>query len=136
MKYSLLLCAGIFASSYILLAFTTADFQTEPWEVPAKYEKMKNPTTSDKASLKVGKKLYNKHCKSCHGSEGLGDGSKAAQLDTPSGDFTADSFVTQSDGALFYKSKIGRDDMPSFEKKIPYDEDIWHVVNYMRTMAE
>lgn len=136
MKYSLLMCFGIFVSSYILLAFTTADLQTEPWEVPAKYEKMKNPTTSDKASLKVGKKLYNKHCKSCHGSEGLGDGSKAAQLDTPSGDFTADSFVIQSDGALFYKSKIGRDEMPSFEKKIPYDEDIWHVVNYMRTMAE
>ena len=136
MKMKLIATFLIIFVGIIFLSFTYEGSQTEPWEVPAKYEKMTNPQDADKASLKEGKKIYNKHCKSCHGSEGLGDGSKAAQLDTPCGDFTADSFVAQSDGSLFYKSKIGRDEMPSFEKKIPYDEDIWHVVNYMRTMAE
>ncbi len=116
----------------LLFAFTTVNDQDE-WEVPGKYERMENPYSADKESLKVGKSLYNKHCKSCHGNEGLGDGSKAAQLETPCGDFTAEAFQSQSDGAVFYKSKFGRGDMPSFEKKIPYDEDIWHVVNYMRT---
>lgn len=118
---------------FIAFQAFTATFQTKPWKVPEQFEKMKNPVAADKESLSIGKSLYNKHCKSCHGNEGLGDGPKAAQLDTPSGDFTAEEFTSQSDGALFYKSKEGRDDMPTFTKKIPDDEDIWHIVNYIRT---
>ena len=117
----------------LIFAAFSIDDQTEPWDVPPKYEKMKNPYPANKESLKIGKSVYNKHCKSCHGAEGLGDGPKAAQLDTPSGDFSSEEFHGQTDGSLFYKSKIGRGDMPNYEKKIPYDEDIWHCVNYMRT---
>ena len=106
----------------------------DPWEVPAKYDKMENPVTADKESIALGKSLYNKHCKSCHGKEGLGDGPKADELDTPSGDFTSDEFKSQSDGALFYKSLEGRDDMPTYKKKIPDEEDMWSVVNYLRTL--
>ncbi|MDH3648775.1 MAG: cytochrome c [Saprospiraceae bacterium] len=120
----------LFFACVAFFAFNTS--QTE-WTVPEKYEKMANPVASDKESLSIGKSIYNQHCKSCHGKEGLGDGSKAAQLDTPAGDFTAPEFAEQSDGALFYKSWIGRDEMPNFEKKIPDEEDVWHVVNYMRT---
>ena len=75
-----------------------------------------------------------KHCKSCHGSKGLGDGSKAAQLETLAGDFSLDSFKENSDGALFYMSFIGRDEMPNFEKKISDDEDRWAIINYVRTL--
>lgn len=114
------------------VAFTTSE-QKKPWDVPDKYVKMENPVTADNASLKTGKKLWGKHCGSCHGKEGLGDGSKAKMLDTPAGDFTTDAFQSQSDGTLFYKTKFGRDDMPGYEKKIPYDEDLWHLVNYMRS---
>ena len=62
-----------------------------------------------------------------------GDGPKAAQLDTESGDFTVAAFQSQTDGALFYKTSEGRKDMPSFKKKIADQNDIWAVVNYMRT---
>jgi mono/diheme cytochrome c family protein len=133
MKNSLIVTALLIVSTLILLSFTMKPSQTTPWEVPEKYQKMENPIKSDANSLKDGKKLYNLHCKSCHGKEGLGDGSKAAQLDTPAGDFTAESFATQTDGALFYKSKFGRDEMPNYEKKIPYDEDMWSIINWMRT---
>jgi mono/diheme cytochrome c family protein len=122
----------VFAAVFISATISSSD--NDPWEVPAKYEKMKNPQEANAESLKTGKQLWNKHCGSCHGKEGLGDGSKAAQLDTPCGDFTTDKFQAQSDGSLFYKTKFGRDEMPGYEKKIPYDEDLWHVVNYMRTM--
>lgn len=131
MKTKLLVTTLLLMGLFILSSSTF--MQTKPWEVPAKYVKMENPYKADDASLKIGKKVYNKHCGSCHGKEGLGDGSKAAQLDTPSGDFTLAEFQSQTDGALFYKSKFGRDEMPNFEKKIPYDEDLWHTVNYMRT---
>jgi len=133
MKNSLFVIAILAISTAILFSFTIEPSQTTPWEAPDKYQKMENPEKADAASLKIGKKLYNLHCKSCHGKEGLGDGSKAAQLDTPAGDFTDDSFIDQSDGSLFYKSKFGRDEMPNYEKKLPYDEDIWHIVNWMRT---
>ncbi len=131
MKNKILLIVALVIGTMILYSFV-ADTQ-DPWPVPAKYEKMKNPVNADSESLAIGKSLYNKHCKSCHGKEGLGDGPKAAQLDTPSGDFTADEFISQSDGALFYKTLEGRDDMPSFKKKIPDAEDVWSVVNYIRT---
>jgi mono/diheme cytochrome c family protein len=113
------------------MAFTFKDDQVKPWPVPEKYQKMKNTVKYDK---KVATTLWVKHCKSCHGKEGKGDGPKAAQLDTPSGDFSTPAFQKQSDGALFYKSWIGRDDMPNYEKKIPDQDDVWQLVHYMREM--
>lgn len=125
--FILLLSGGLFFSMMEIP-------QGKPWPVPEKFQNMKNPVPSDKESLSIGKSLYNRHCKSCHGNEGYGDGPKAAQLDTPSGDFTAESFQAQTDGAIFYKTKEGREDMPTFDKKITNEEDIWCVVNYVRTL--
>lgn len=136
MKNAIIKIFSIMLLTMVFWAFTEMPDQNSKWVVPDKYNKMENPYEADKESLKIGKRLWSKHCKSCHGSEGLGDGSKAATLDTPAGDFTADAFTSQTDGALFYKSKFGKGDMPNYEKKIPYDEDIWHLVNFMRTFAE
>lgn len=107
--------------------------QTSSWTVPASANAKTNPVKADKSSLSIGKSLYTKHCASCHGKSGLGDGPKAAQLDTDSGDFSSAAFQRQTDGALFYKTMEGRGDMPSYKKKIPDEEDIWHLVNYMRS---
>lgn len=107
--------------------------QVQSWAVPESANKKLNLVKADKESLGIGKTLYQKHCASCHGKKGLGDGPKAAQLDTPSGDFSSNAFQSQTDGSLFYKTVEGRGDMPSYKKKIPDDEDIWHLVNYMRT---
>lgn len=119
--------------AFLLLSFVTRKFN-DPWPVPEKYQKMANPVKSDAESLAKGKALWGQHCKSCHGTKGKGDGPKAAQLDTECGDFTTADYQKQSDGALFYKTYEGRKDMPSFKKKIPEQDDIWAVVNYMRTM--
>ncbi len=115
--------------------YSFTDEVQEEWVVPEEYEKMKNPT-DPKVDLAIGKSLYNKHCKSCHGKEGYGDGPKADEVEGDLGDFSSEEFHAQSDGAIFYKSYIGRDDMPNYEKKIPDEEDMWLVVNYMRTMKE
>ena len=115
-----------------LMAFMPKN-QNDPWPVPDKYKNMPNPVKSNATSLATGKELYTQHCKSCHGTKGKGDGPKAAQLDTESGDFTVAAFQSQTDGALFYKTSEGRKDMPSFKKKIADQNDIWAVVNYMRT---
>lgn len=119
--------------SFVLFSFSS--FVQEEWKVPEKYEKMKNPTDPE-VDKSIGKSLYSKHCKSCHGKTGLGDGTKADEVDGELGDFSTAEFQAQSDGAIFYKSYIGRDDMPNYEKKIPDEEDVWLVVNYVRTLAE
>ena len=120
--------------SFGLFSFTK--FVQDEWKVPAKYQSMKNPTEANDENIAIGKNLYSKHCKSCHGKEGLGDGTKADEVDGDLGDFSSEEFQSQSDGALFYKSYFGRDDMPNYEKKIPEEEDMWLVVHYMRTLKE
>ena len=118
--------------SFALYSFTSLD--QDEWKVPAKYESMKNPT-NPKTDLDIGKSLYSKHCKSCHGKEGLGDGTKADEVEGDLGDFSSAKFQKQSDGAIFYKSYIGRKDMPNYEKKMS-EEDAWLVVNFIRTMGK
>ena len=123
-----------------LLAMTLFAFKSstqDEWVVPKEYQTKKNPTdTSDKENISIGKSLYSKHCKSCHGKEGYGDGPKAEDQEGDLGDFSSESTQDQTDGALFYKATFGRNDMPNFEKKLPEDEDRWLIVNYMRTLAE
>lgn len=115
------------------MAFTSLD--QDEWIVPEKYQKMTNPEEADSENISIGKNLYSKHCKSCHGKEGYGDGPKADDVEGDLGDFSSEEFQSQSDGALFYKSYFGRKDMPNYEKKMS-EEDMWLVVHYMRTLAE
>src|SRR6188508_1850712 len=76
----------------------------DPWPVPEKYMKMANPVKADAASVSAGKSLWTKHCASCHGKSGLGDGTKAPTLKTQPGDFSKADFKSQSDGSIFYKT--------------------------------
>jgi mono/diheme cytochrome c family protein len=128
---SVFIVAGIF----ILTAGFKFD-QAKPWPVPDKAAKTPNPVKTSSESVSSGKALWSQHCSSCHGKAGLGDGSKAAQLKTPLTDFSKSDVQSQSDGTLFYKIVEGRDEMPGFKKKIPDADDIWSVVNFMRTLKK
>lgn len=108
-----------------------------PWTVPDNYKKMKNTyKAGDAEALKIGKMLYAKHCKSCHGNNGEGDGPKAKQLKTFPGDFTSKDFKATSDGNLYYMSFVGRDEMPNYEKKVTTDEDRWAIVTYIKSLTK
>lgn len=123
----------------IVIFITTASFtifQNKPWNVPPDKAKISNAVKSDASSIAAGKVLWSQHCSSCHGKAGLGDGTKAAQLETTPPDFSKALVQGESDGALFFKTSEGRGDMPSFKKKIPDQEDIWNLVNYMRTFKK
>ena len=127
----MLLIIGFIATSFILKYD-----DGNPWNVPEAAKNKKNPIATSAASIAEGKSLWNLHCKSCHGAKGLGDGNKAAQLKTEPGNFSLAATQSQTDGSLFYKTTEGRDDMPGFKKKIPDEDDRWHVVNYMRTFKK
>lgn len=96
----------------------------DPWKVPEKYEKMKNPIVSDEVSIKAGNAIYTEHCTSCHGIKGFGDGKKAQHLSKAPTDFTSNEFQKQTDGALLYKIYFGHRDMPGFKDRIPDNDDV------------
>lgn len=125
----IILFAGI-----ILTAFAVpGDMPSkEEWDIPEKYENMENPYAGDKSLDRVGKMMYMKNCRSCHGNKGEGDGPKAASLETEMIPFNDTDFQAQTDGAIYYQSIIGRGEMPNFEKKIPAEEDRWALINYLR----
>ncbi|MCX6229784.1 MAG: cytochrome c [Bacteroidia bacterium] len=104
------------------------------WEIPAKYKAMKNTLKGDAASVNVGKNLYAKHCKSCHGGAGLGDGPKASSMKTKIGSFKDAKFQSQVDGTLYYQIFVGRDEMPAFDKKLAEEDDRWALVNFVRSL--
>jgi len=108
----------------------------KPWPVQDKFKTMKNAKAGAKDTENVGKTLYDQHCKSCHGTKGAGDGKKAAEPDTEIRSFAAADFQAQKDGEIYYKSFIGRDEMPNFEKKFTSESNRWLVVNFMRTMKK
>jgi mono/diheme cytochrome c family protein len=119
-----------------LLSFTMPTAIMDDWGMPAKYKSMENPLAGEGDEDEIGEDLYKQHCRSCHGNEGYGDGSKAAELETPVRELGSADVQGQSDGELYYKSIIGRDEMPNFEKKIRSEEDRWLVINYIRSLAE
>jgi mono/diheme cytochrome c family protein len=126
----------LFAALTIVFAMSLFSFiaaEKKPWDVPAKYKSMKIQKKGDPASIALGKTLYTKYCKSCHGS-GKGDGAKASSLKTKMEDFTAPAFKALPDGSKYFMSFVGRDEMPNFEKKIVDEEERWAVVNYMNSL--
>ena len=120
----------------VLLSMTNAPQAKKAWTIPANYQTMKNAATNDAAGMTKAKELWTKHCKSCHGAKGLGDGTKAAGLKSSPGDFSSKEFQAQKDGALFFETSVGRDEMPGFDKKITDANDRWLLVHLMRSFGK
>ena len=124
-----------FVSSLLLLLSISLVAQPKPWVVPANFKSMKNPVAKSDASDKAGLAVFTKNCAACHGKTGLGDGVKARALKNFPGDFSKADFQGLADGEIFFKTKTGRDEMPKYEGKLA-DDDIWNVVNYLRTLKK
>ena len=123
-----------FSVSLIVLFFIASGYISfqDDWTVPDQFKNMDNPFSGVEDEDEIGLDLYKVHCRSCHGKTGLGDGSKAFELDSDVKDFTAKTFKSQPDGGIYFKIIMGRDEMPSFDKKIKEEEDRWMLVNYVK----
>jgi mono/diheme cytochrome c family protein len=107
--------------------------QQKEWKVPARAARRANPVAADEKSIAAGKKLYIQECLDCHGDKGRGDGAGARDLDVPMPDLSDPKVLKQTDGSLFFKITEGREPMPGTEELS--DEQRWHLVNYVRTLA-
>jgi mono/diheme cytochrome c family protein len=133
-KFATILVTAVIAVVFLFgNAASAQQAKAKAWPVPDKDKSMKSPA---KADLATGKDLWAKHCKSCHGSKGLGDGPKAASLKTFPGDFSSAEFQAFTDGEIFYRTDKGRDEMPAYEKKIPEASDRWALVAFMRSFKK
>lgn len=95
-----------------------------------------NPIPADETSLARGKALYQAHCLSCHGPDGRGDGPAAASLPAPPADLTVHA-PAHTDGELFrfIANGLRGTPMPAFKGTLSR-EDIWHLVNYIKSLAQ
>jgi mono/diheme cytochrome c family protein len=99
--------------------------------------KVKNPVAATTESVAAGRQLYQRHCASCHGTSGAGG---------PGNDLipAAPSLVDthwdhgSTDGEIFANIKGGV--APDFNmvpfKDMLTDGEIWHIVNYIRSIAK
>jgi mono/diheme cytochrome c family protein len=105
---------------------------------------LRNPVAPTAASIAAGKRAYDANCAACHGSLAQGAvkaGMTISIIEEQRGRQPPDLTDEQSDhgssdGDVFAVIKRGLPPtmMAGFEGRIP-DEDIWSVVNYLRTLA-
>jgi len=136
-KVITIIMTAVVAIFFIAGSASAQQAKPKPWPVPDKDKALKpSVKLTDASVIASGKELWAKHCKSCHGAKGLGDGPKAAGLKTFAGDFSSAAFQAGTDGEILYRTDKGRDEMPAYEKKIPDINDRWALVAYMRTFKK
>ena len=98
---------------------------------------IKNPVPASPESIAAGKQLYARNCAPCHGTSG--EGGPGNDLIPAAPDLTDAAWDHGSaDGEIFsnIKNGIAPDfNMTPFKDKLK-DEEIWNVVNYVRSIAK
>jgi len=113
----------------------TQTVDTSKWVAPPSADSLLNPIPVNEETIAEGQLVYRKSCRSCHGRKGDGKGVEAADLSTPSTDFTNPTSVKQSDGSMFWKISEGRNDMQPLKDELS-EEEIWTVINYIKTFSQ
>ena len=96
---------------------------------------LENPVEPTRESLVAGRQRYVFLCRQCHGNRGAGDGDMSHAGGIPS-DFTDDVWTYgASDGEIFTVIKEGvTADMQGYGNQLR-DEDIWNLVNYIKSLS-
>lgn len=92
-----------------------------------------SPIPYNEKSIAAGKKLFKKHCVSCHGVNGIGDGPEAAEITPPPANLTKLSHI--EDTYLFKKIASGNDEMPTWDLEVD-KKQIWLLVQYVKSLNE
>jgi len=105
-------------------------------EVSPEVINRKNPVPPSEDSIAEGKRRFGIDCVMCHGPEGDGKGELAVTLKLSPPDYRDDAVMKKfTDGELFDIITNGRRKMPP-EGKRATPEQIWNLVNYVRSFAQ
>ncbi len=118
-----------------LLAITVTSAQNPGGSAEGK--KLKNPVASSPVSIAAGSQRYQKMCAFCHGKDATGNGPLAPKGTTPSSLVDATWDRGDTDGEIFLVLRDGagpKFDMKGYKGKLP-DQELWNVVNYLRSIS-
>lgn len=123
----------------LLAAFSARAQQPQKpaeFKMPPEAVKEPNPVKVSAASIAQGKKIYGYDCAMCHGANGDGKGDLAEDMKLKLPDYRDPAALKdKTDGELFYIVKNGKGDMPAEGDRAKPD-DIWNLVNYIRSLAK
>ena len=94
----------------------------------------RNPIPPTSESVRIGQTLYADNCLTCHGETGLGDGPASVGLQPPPANLII-HVPLHPDRAIFeFISEGVPGTSMAPQRDTLSNEDIWHIVNYIRTL--
>ena len=135
----------IFATTLMSLTLMNVSFagagsmghghDSQHWDAPfyVKYW-YNNPVSANMHSVDQGEQIFQKNCISCHGKSARGDGPLAKTLMPKPTNLRMMSGM-HADGDFAWKISNGRGAMPAWKETLK-QEQIWHVVNYIQSLAK
>jgi mono/diheme cytochrome c family protein len=99
----------------------------------AKYRELKSPVAYTEQSIARGKVIYRRMCTECHGLDGK------AQIDVVANATNLTNpekyFHGTTEGEIFHSIRDGAGiDMPPYKAQIQKEEDLWHLVHFVRSL--
>jgi mono/diheme cytochrome c family protein len=110
------------------------------WAAPVAERDRPNPVAVTPQAVSKGRALYQRHCASCHGNGGKGDGPAAGfGADIPDDLTDPERRDRLTDGEIFWKLSTGLRAGPEvvmagFSRQISSEDDRWRVVAYLRSL--
>jgi mono/diheme cytochrome c family protein len=129
------LVAAIVATATTLIA---QDPKQAEWTIPANAAMEINPIPATPDVIAQGRKIFESKCQRCHGRDGRGHGPDA-DADHPAGNLTDRLRAAfNPDGVMFYKVWNGRvsPKMPAFRKEDMSKEEVWTVIQFVKTFRK
>lgn len=113
--------------------------------IPDSARALRNPLSASPELLRGARVLWRKHCETCHGESGKGDGPNARlheqRKNVAPKDLTEPAFQKEiQDGEIFWRLSNGiidADDiiMPAYAEKIPSETERWQLVVFVRELG-
>jgi mono/diheme cytochrome c family protein len=115
----------------LLLASSAAGVQNPSIEG----KPVKNPFPYTRKSIEAGKQIYLRHCVQCHDFDGRSlSGRDFAAAPPKDLTYPQEWLHGTSEGEIFKSNKEGtKEEMPPYKDKLK-DEEIWHLVNFVRSL--
>lgn len=139
-SFRLFALGGAFAvalAGMTAVVFSSDPAPTPPPPISEEAKAQVNPFAGNAESIEIGKTMFEAQCAMCHGKAGDGSGDLAAALKLTMPKFNdPQGKPRRTDGEYFWIVSEGCGPHMRGEKARMPEETRWHVVSYVRALAE